>query len=59
MSNLWEMSASEIADAVRSKQASAVDVTQAHLARIEATNPAINAIVQTFPDEAMEAARAV
>lgn len=59
MSDLWRMSATEIADAVRSKRLSAVEVTQAHLARIRDVNPTINAVVQEFPDEALEAARAV
>jgi amidase len=59
MSDIWQLSASEIADAVRSKRLSAVEVTQAHLARIDAVNPNINAVVQEFPDEALDAARAV
>ena len=59
MSDVWRMSATEIADAVRSKRLSAVDVTKAHLARIDATNSDINAVVQHFPDEALASARAV
>lgn len=59
MSNIWQMSATEIADAVRSKRLSAVEVTQAHLARIDDINAEINAVVQEFPQEALEAARAV
>jgi amidase len=53
------MSATEIADAVRSKRLSALEVTEAHLARISAVNPKINAVVQEFPDEALASARAV
>ena len=59
MCDLWRMSATEIADAVRTKHLSAVEVTQAHLARVDALNPEINAVVQEFPEEALAAARAV
>ena len=47
------MSAIDIAQAVRSKQVSAVEVTQAYLERIESVNSTINAILQEFPDEAL------
>ncbi len=53
------MSATEIADAVRSRRLSAVEVTEAHLARSSDVNPKINAVVQEFPDEALASARAV
>ena len=59
MPELWEMTASQIAGAVGSRQVSATEVATAHLDRIAAVNPAINAIVQTFPDEALKAARHV
>ncbi|MCF6233005.1 MAG: amidase family protein [Rhodobacteraceae bacterium] len=59
MSDLWKMSGFEIADAVRAKRLSAVEVTEAHLQRLSDINPAINAVVQEFPDQAMDAARAV
>ncbi len=59
MSDLWRMSATEIADAVRSKQLSAVEVTKAHLKRMVDVNPVINAVVQEFPEEALNSARAV
>jgi amidase len=57
--DLFRMSATEIADAVRSKRLSALEVTEAHLARISVVNPKINAVVQEFPDEALASARAV
>jgi amidase len=53
------MSATEIADAVRSKRLSAVEVTKSHLARIDHANPGINAVVQEFPEEALVSAAAV
>jgi amidase len=59
MTDIWRLSATQIADAVKSKQVSAVEVTQAHLDRVAAVNPAINAIVQEFPDEAIAAAQLV
>ncbi len=59
MSQLWQMTASEIAKAVRSKTISATEVTEAHLARIADINPKINAVVQEFPEEALQAARQV
>lgn len=59
MSELWNMSGAEVADAVRDKRLSAVEVTGAHLQRLAGINPAINAVVQEFPEQAMDAARAV
>ncbi|MFT7593178.1 MAG: amidase [Paracoccaceae bacterium] len=59
MSNLWKLSAAQIADGVRSKRFSATEITQAHLARLDQVNPAINAVVQEFPDEALASARAI
>ncbi len=59
MTDLWRMSATDIARAVRSKHLSAVEVTEAHLARLAAVNGPINAVVQEFPEEALAAARAV
>ncbi len=57
MTELWQRSASDIAKAVKSGAVSAVEVTAAHLARLAEVNPAINAVVQEFPDEALAAAR--
>lgn len=59
MTELWEMTATRIAQGVKARQFSAVEVTEAHLARLDAVNPAINAVVQEFPEEAIEAARKV
>jgi amidase len=59
MTEIWEMTANEIVAEVRARRLSAVDVTQAHLARLADVNPAINAVVQEFPEEALEAARQV
>ena len=57
MTEIWEMAAHWIAAEVRARRLSAVDITQAHLARLAHVNPAINAVVQEFPEEALESAR--
>ncbi|MFC7674311.1 amidase [Mycolicibacterium sp. GCM10028919] len=49
--------ATAMAELIRTGAVSSVELVRAHLARIEATNPAINAIV-TVADGALEAARA-
>jgi amidase len=56
---IWEQTASRIAADVRAKRLSAVEVTEAHLDRLAKVNPAINAVVQEFPEEAFDAARQV
>lgn len=59
MANIWEWTATQIAAEIRARRISAVEVTQAHLDRLDAVNPAINAVVQEFPEQALEAARQV
>ncbi len=48
--------ATAIAELIRERKASSVEVVQAHLNRIEATNDTINAIV-TVNDDALKAAK--
>jgi amidase len=55
---LWQMSATELAEAIRTRQASSAEVVQAHLRRIEAVNPAINAVVIVLGEQALQAAEA-
>jgi amidase len=55
---LWRMSATELAEAIRTRQASSVEVVQAHLRRIEAVNPSINAVVIVLAEQAQQAAKA-
>ena len=59
MTEIWEWTATQIAEQVRARRVSAVEVTQAHLDRLTAMNPSINAVVQEFPEEALDAARLV
>jgi amidase len=57
-SEIWQWSAVETAAAIRAKQVSAVEVTEAHIARLHAANPALNAVVVDLTDQALETARA-
>jgi amidase len=59
MTEHWRLTASEIADRIRKRDLSAEEVARDALARLEQANPAINAVVQFMPDEALTAARAV
>ena len=56
---LWAWSALEIRDAVRCKAISATAVVTAHLDRINAINPQINAIVTLVPELALAQAHAI
>src|SRR5919106_1442608 len=51
-------SATTIAQAVREKKVSAKEVVEAHLQRIEAVNPALNAVVYTVSERALDEALA-
>ena len=57
MSELCWLAATELAGLLRRREISAVEVLEAHLARIEAVNPSINAIVTLVPEQALEEAR--
>ena len=56
---LWSLSATAVSELVQRREVSAVEVTRSVLARISAVNPAINAVVQEFPDAALEDAALV
>jgi amidase len=58
MSELWRKSAVELAAMIRGRDVSSREVVQAHLDRIEAVNPRVNAIVRLLPDQALAAAEA-
>ena len=55
---LWRMGAMELAGAIRSGQASSREVIEAHLRRIEAVNPSVNAVTSLLAEQALEAATA-
>jgi len=56
---MWQWTATEIAARVRAGEVKAGDVAEAALARLVEVNPALNAVVQKMPDEALAAADAV
>jgi amidase len=56
MTELWKRSAQELAALIANKKASSVEIVDAHLARIEAVNPTVNAIVRVLSNEARAAA---
>src|SRR5437764_343239 len=56
--DLWRMSALDLAAAIRSRQTSGQEVIAAHLRRIEAVNPSINAVTVVLGEQALEAAKA-
>lgn len=58
MSEVCEMTAVALAAALRAGEVSAVEVVEAHLRRIEAVNPRVNAIVTLVADRALDDARA-
>ena len=58
VSELWRKGAVELAAMIRDREVSSREVVQAHLDRIEAVNPALNAIVRLLPEEALAAADA-
>jgi amidase len=58
MSELWQLSASEMASRIAAEEVSATDVVLAHLGRISAINPKLNAIVDVLRDSALTTAAA-
>jgi amidase len=55
MTELWQMSAGELARLIRERQASSREVVDAHLDRIDAVNGRVNAIVEVLAEPACEA----
>ncbi|MGI5131702.1 amidase [Pseudonocardia sp. CA-107938] len=53
---LWHRDATGLAELIATRQASAVEVVQAHLDRIDAVNPTINAVVTVLADQALAGA---
>ncbi len=56
MTELWQHSAATLASMIARGETSSREVVEAHLARIEAVNPRVNAIVEIRPDEVRRAA---
>lgn len=58
MSEPWQLGALELAAKIRSGELSSREVVEAHLTRIEAVNPHLNAVVRRLDDAALAAADA-
>jgi amidase len=58
VSELWRKGAVELAKLISDREVSSREVVQAHLDRVEAVNPHLNAIVRLLPGEALAAADA-
>src|SRR5579863_6601199 len=59
MEDLWRLSAADIAALIKSKKVSATQVATAALARLDAVNPAINAVVDHRPEDVLAQAAAI
>lgn len=58
MTTLQDLTAGELVDALRRKEVSAREALEAHVARVDAVNPAINAVVTEVREQAYQAAAA-
>ncbi len=59
MNDIWRLSATELASHIRSRKVSAREAASAALDRLNAVNPAINAVVEHRPGETLAQADAV
>jgi amidase len=59
MQDLWRLSAAEMASLIRSKKVSASEAATAALARLDAVNPKINAVVDHRPEDVLRQAAAI
>jgi amidase len=59
MQDLWRLSAADLASLIRAKKVSAREATLAALARLDAVNPKINAVVDHRPDDVLAQAGAI
>lgn len=59
MSDIWRLSATDLASQIRSRKISAREAATAALARLDAVNPAINAVIDHRPEETLAQADAV
>ncbi|WP_088142022.1 amidase family protein [Achromobacter xylosoxidans] len=59
MSDLWRLSAVELAARIRKREVSAREAAQSALGRLDAVNPAINAVVDHRPEEVLAQAAEV
>jgi amidase len=59
MEDIWRLTAADLAGLIRSKKLSAKEAASAALARLDAVNPAINAVVAHRPEDVLAQAAAV
>jgi amidase len=59
MKDIWRLSAEELAGLIKSKKVSAKEAATSALARLDAVNPAINAVVDHRPDDVLSQAAEV
>jgi amidase len=59
MQDIWRLSAAELAGLIRSKKVSAKEAAFAALARLDAVNPKINAVIEHRPGEVLAQAEAI
>ena len=59
MNELWRLSAAELAGLIKSKKVSAKEAATAALARLDAVNPKLNAVIDHRPDDVLKQAAAV
>lgn len=58
MSELWQLGALQLAERIKAGEVTSREVVEAHLARIDAVNPHLNAIVRRLDESALAAADA-
>jgi len=58
-SDIWRLSASQVAELIRHRQLSAVEAAESALARLDAVNPQLNAVVDHRPEDVLARARSI
>ena len=53
---LWQLEAADLAQRIKAREVSCVEVVRSSLARLDAVNPQLNAVVDGCADEALDAA---
>ena len=59
MQDLWRLSAADLANLVKTKKVSAREAAQSGLARLDAVNPSLNAVIDHRPEDVLKQADAV
>jgi amidase len=59
MQDLWRLSAADLAALVKSRKVSATEAAKAALARLDAVNPKLNAVIDHRPEDVIKQASAV